>query len=60
MAHDMNPRDDEFDQQEYEENEAYRSDPTKHEFMSNCGNMEGEDRCWLCGRKANEHTARQS
>jgi hypothetical protein len=55
MSFDMNPRDDEpIDREVYEQNEAYRSDPTKHEFVVNCDPDEA-GWCWLCGQRAAIH-----
>lgn len=60
MSFDMNPHDDEpIDRELYEQNEAYRTDPAKHEFIISCDPDIG-DSCWLCGHPSRCHKLRES
>lgn len=44
-------RDEEWDAAE----DKRKSDPKRHSFLPNCGSLEGEDRCWWCGKPLIEH-----
>ena len=36
----------------------WRDDPTSHQFVEPCGDMEGDAACWLCGYLDEDHSDR--